>query len=198
MYYLQFFRTCANPLDPEGFIFERASGYGVYIDGAEYAIARVAGSGREWDITEVSSGLSFDEGSDHQTFPTREAALKWLKGFVKEVDVEARLRKHANVRRALAEYSKPMRVKKREQKSIGEITLTEKQKNFLTKYVQSFGMDACETREVAGKLEMNPSIVGAMISTLVEKGVFETFLEGRTKYMEPTEVGMELMEVHNG
>ena len=193
MYYLQFFRTCFGAAGQDKFIFQRASGYGVYVDGVEYAIARVTGSGKEWDITEVSTGLSLDVDHEHITFPTREAALRWLKGFVQENDIEARIRKHADVRKALAAYSEPFRVKKRERKTVGEVKLTPKQSDFLKRYAEVIGADSCETKEVAKELNMSPSTVGAMISTLVEKDVFETFLEGRTRYLEPTEIGLIMM-----
>ena len=198
MYYIQFFRTCANFLDDKKFVFQRASGYGVCIDDIEYAIARSMESPKEWDITEVSTGLSLDIDGEHKVFPTREAALKWLKKFAEDNNIAARLKKHSDVKEALDVYSEPYKVRKKQRKPTGKITLTPKQKDFLEQYAAVIGADSCETREVARELGVNPSLAGAMISTLVEKGVFETFVDKNTKYMELTEAGIKIMEVING
>lgn len=199
MYYIQFFRTCANFLDSKKFVFQRASGYGVCVDGIEYAIARSIDSPKEWDVTEVSTGLSLDIDGEHKVFPTREAALKWLKKFVEDNDIAVRLKKHSDVREALSAYSEPYKVRKKQRKkSVGKITLTPKQKDFLEQYAAVIGADSCETREVARELDVNPSLAGAMISTLVEKGVFETFVDKNTKYMELTEAGIKIMEEIDG
>ena len=198
MYYIQFFRTCKNFLDDEKFVFQRASGYGVFIDGVEYAIARCTDSPKEWDVTEVSTGLSLDIDGEHKMFPTRDSALEWLKVFTKENDIKVRIKKHESTKRALEKYSEPYRVKKKQNKQAMDITLTPKQREFLTFYIGAFGINPCETKEVSREIGMNPSVVGAMISTLIEKGVFESFLEGKVRYIELTEVGLELMEDING
>lgn len=198
MYYIQFFRTCANLLNSKKFVFQRASGYGVVVDDIEYAIARSVESPKEWDVTEVSTGLSLDIDGEHRVFPTREAALKWLKKFAEDNDIAARLKKHSDVKEALSAYSEPYKVRKKQRKPTGKISLTPKQKDFLEQYAAVIGADSCETREVARELDVNPSLAGAMISTLVEKGVFETLVDKNTKYMELTEVGIEIMEVING
>lgn len=192
MYYIQFFRTCKNFLGDKKFVFHRACGYGVYVDNIEYAIARCAESPKEWDITEVSTGMSLDIDGEHLVFPSRGHALKWLNEFVKENDVKVRIKKHEDIRKALADYRKPYEKKK--VRSVDKITLTEKQSKFLKQYRDAFGIEPCETKDIPKEIEMNPSIIGAMISTLVEKGVFETFLEGRTKYTELTEAGLKIME----
>ena len=130
MYRLQFFRTFQHN---KNLTFKRDSGYGVYINGMEFAVARV--SNNEWDVTEVSTGLCVNV--DHKTFPTRDLALRWLRGYAEQEDLSKKLEKYAYIQEALTEYKRPLDVQTHSQ--VGDITLTIKQEDFLSKYMNAFG-----------------------------------------------------------
>lgn len=183
MYRLQFYRTF--PLN-KGLAFKRDSGYGVYVNNTEFAIAKTATG--EWDITEVSTGIRVDES--HKTFPTRDSAISWLKNNVDSII--SRVSKHSDVKKALAEYKKPTEVVTHEQ--VGDITLTVKQSDFLTLYKSAFGTNGCVIKEIAEKIGFSPMTVGALMSTLVEKGVFYTTIEGGQKKANPSEAGTKILE----
>lgn len=185
MYRLQFFRTFQHN---KKLTFKRDTGYGVYIDGVEFAIARV--SNNEWDVTEVSSGMSVNV--DHRTFPTRDSALAWLRVYSRENNLSEKLEKYSHIQEALAEYKKPLEVKTHEQ--VGDITLTIKQSDFLDKYKRKFGTKGVIIREIAEAIGFSPMTVGALMSTLVEKGIFATHVEGRNKVAEFTELGLEVIK----
>lgn len=185
MYRLQFFRTFQHN---KKLTFKRDTGYGVYVNGMEFAIARV--SNNEWDVTEVSSGLSVNV--DHKTFPTRDSALAWLREYSEEGDLSKKLEKYSHIQEALAEYKKPMEVKTHEQ--VGDITLTIKQTDFLSKYKRKFGAKSMIIREIAEAIGFSPMTVGALMSTLVEKGVFVTHVEKGNKVADLTELGLEIIK----
>lgn len=189
MYRLSFYRTFE--LDG-GFAFKRDSGYGVYVDGVEFAIARTQDG--KWDITDVFTGMRVD--NSHKTFPTRDSAIAWLRTEGTIESIKKRLEKHKDVGQALAEYKRPAETVTHEQ--VGDVTLTVKQSDFLTRYKQVIGTDGYVIRDLAGVLNMSPMSVGAMVSTLVEKGILSTFVEGNIKWAEPTELGQKIMEDLNG
>ena len=185
MYRLQFFRTFQHN---KKFTFRRDTGYGVYVNGMEFAIARV--SNNEWDVTEVSSGLLVNV--DHKTFPTRDSALAWLREYSEEGNLSQKLEKYSHIQEALAEYKKPMEVKTHEQ--VGDITLTIKQTDFLSKYKKRFGTKGVVIRDIAEAIGFSPMTVGALTSTLVEKGIFVTHVERGSKIAELTELGLEVIK----
>lgn len=185
MYRLQFFRTFQHN---KKFTFKRDMGYGVYVDGMEFAIARV--SNNEWDITEVSSGLSVNP--DHRTFATRDSALAWLREYSKEDDLSKRLEKYSHIQKALAEYKRPLEVKTHEQ--VGEVTLTVKQTNFLSRYKREYGTEDAVIRDIAEAIGLSPMTVGALMSTLVEKDIFETYMKDGRKVASLTDSGLEIMK----
>lgn len=187
MYHLRFYRTKLNA-GTEGYTFVQDTGYGVYIDGIEYAIARI--NEDEWDITEVTTGMLVD--TDRGTFPTRNSALAWLREYVERVDIQSRLVKYKDIQEALSEYKKPLEVKTHEQ--VGDIKLTVRQTDFLQKYKQKIGLGDFATKQIAERIGISPMSVGAQISTLVEKGVLATYMEGQVRKVRITESGLRIME----
>lgn len=185
MYRLQFYRTFQHN---KKFTFKRDTGYGVYVNGIEFAIARV--SNNEWDVTEVSSGLAVNV--DHKTFPTRDSALVWLREYSERDNLSEKLEKYSHIQEALAEYKRPLEVKTHEQ--VGDITLTVKQTDFLSRYKRKFGTGSTVIRDIAEALGFSPMTVGALTSTLVEKGVFSTRVEGGNKVAEFTELGLKIIK----
>ena len=186
MYRLQFFRTFQHN---KKLTFKQDSGYGVYVNGMEFAVARV--SNNEWDVTEVSTGLCVNV--DHKTFPTRDLALRWLRGYAEQEDLSKKLEKYSHIQEALAEYKRPLGVKTHTQ--VGDITLTIKQQDFMEKYKTAYGTDECVIRGIANKIGFSPMTVGALMSTLIEKGLFTTRVENGAKVAELTSLGKEIMEV---
>lgn len=191
MYHLRFYRTIHNLNAGANHIptFKQDSGYGVYVNGIEYAIAR-AWDGNGWDVTEVSTGMRMDSG--YEIFPTRDSALAWLRKYVEETDVQSKLVKYKSIQRALAEYKKPLEVKTHEQ--VGDITLTIKQTDFLQRYKKEIGLRDFPSKEISARIGISPMSVGAQISTLVEKGILSTYMEGQIRKVKITETGLKIME----
>ena len=84
------------------------------------------------------------------------------------------------------------------------MTLTSKQVDFLKEINNASLLEGgtvwcdCLADELGGQFEGKPSTIGAMISTLKEKGLVDVFRDadraGKPKYMEFTAIGEEILE----
>lgn len=187
MYHLRFYRTLFNK-ETGKYTFKQDTGYGVYVNGIEYAIARVYNG--EWDVTETSTGMSVSP--KHDTFSKRDDALVWLREYAGATDIQSIINKYGDVQKALTEYKKPLEVKTHEQ--VGDIVLTIKQTDFLQRYKKEIGLGDFPSKEISARIGISPMSVGAQISTLVEKGILSTYMEGQIRKVKITETGLKIME----